>query len=248
MLDVADPVGKHLLGLPVPRVELGERPAQTFVTICDRDPLAGVRHRMPPVVVARAGVEQRLLVGEVPVDGRAIDPGPLGDRLHAGARGADGLVERDSRLGDPPAGLPLRHRSLALAMDEYSYVLEGRMGAARRRRRARRGRRSGLQAARPMAHVLERGRWPLPDPRDHLPGRVRALFDQMATAMASPAFDPQRMAEIADRYGIEIRPDSVPQLCAAHGLTHPTPSRPLARPPRAGRCSAPPPWDDLRAS
>lgn len=43
----------------------------------------------------------------------------------------------------------------------------------------------------------------------------------MPAAMASPAFDPQQMAELAGHYGLEIRPDSIPELCAAHGLTHP---------------------------
>ena len=47
--------------------------------------------------------------------------------------------------------------------------------AGRRRRRGRPGR-PGLQAAQPVAHVLERGRRALPDPRDHLAGRLRALL------------------------------------------------------------------------
>ena len=39
--------------------------------------------------------------------------------------------------------------------------------------------------------------------------------------MASPNFDPQQMAELAGRYGIELQPDSIPMICAEHGLTHP---------------------------
>ena len=35
--------------------------------------------------------------------------------------------------------------------------------------------------------------------------------------MASPAVDPQEMAELAGHYGLEIRLDSIPDLCAAHG-------------------------------
>src|SRR5215204_5941270 len=46
------------------------------------------------------------------------------------------------------------------------------------------------------------------------PGGFEHCFDQMAAAMASPAFDPQQMAELADHYGLEIRPDSIPELCA----------------------------------
>lgn len=39
--------------------------------------------------------------------------------------------------------------------------------------------------------------------------------------MASPNFDPQQMAELADRYGLELQPDIIAVLCAKHGLTHP---------------------------
>jgi hypothetical protein len=39
--------------------------------------------------------------------------------------------------------------------------------------------------------------------------------------MALADFDPQQMAELADRYGLEIQPDSIPALCDQHGLTHP---------------------------
>ena len=53
------------------------------------------------------------------------------------------------------------------------------------------------------------------------PGGFEHSFDQMATAMASPNFDPQQMAELAGRYGIEMQPDSIPMICAEHGLTHP---------------------------
>ena len=48
--------------------------------------------------------------------------------------------------------------------------------APRRRRRRGRARRPRLQAARPVAHLLERGRRAMPDPRDHLAGRLRGLL------------------------------------------------------------------------
>jgi hypothetical protein len=62
---------------------------------------------------------------------------------------------------------------------------------------------------------------PVGSSRSSPPGGFEQCFDQMAAAMASPAFDPQQMAEFASHYGLEIRPDSIPELCAAHGLTHP---------------------------
>jgi hypothetical protein len=69
-----------------------------------------------------------------------------------------------------------------LREDEYSYVLEGRMGAARRRRGVRRGGRPRLQAAEPVAHVLERRRYPLPAPGDHLARGLRALLQRAGRA------------------------------------------------------------------
>ena len=53
------------------------------------------------------------------------------------------------------------------------------------------------------------------------PGGFEHCFDEMAAAMGSPDFDPQQMAALAGRYGLEIQPDSIPGLCAQHGLTHP---------------------------
>src|SRR6266536_1715174 len=53
----------------------------------------------------------------------------------------------------------------------------GADGRATGRRGGRgRARRPGLQAAQPVAHVLERGRRAVPDPRNHLAGRLRALL------------------------------------------------------------------------
>ena len=48
--------------------------------------------------------------------------------------------------------------------------------AAGRRRRRGWARRPRVQAARPVAHVLERRRRAVPDPRDHLAGRLRAVL------------------------------------------------------------------------
>jgi len=73
---------------------------------------------------------------------------------------------------------PIPPRTLAAPLhihtreDEYSFVLEGRMGALL-------GDDVIIAEAGELAfkpHVLERRRRALPNPRDHLPGRVRALL------------------------------------------------------------------------
>ena len=119
----------------------------------------------------------------------------------------------------PPRSLCApRHRHHGV--DEYSFVLEGRMGALLGRRRdLRRGRRPRLQAARPVAHLLERRRRAPPHPRDHLPGRLRALLPRVRRGRTKDGtFDPVALGE---RFAIEFDMESLPAICAEHGLVHP---------------------------
>ena len=110
-----------------------------------------------------------------PADGKAGFLGSIGVRFMIDGDETGGrfsLVEH-----------PMSPRALAAPLhrhtreDEYSYMLEGRMGAllGDEVRRGRAGR-PGLQAAQPVAHLLERRRRALPDPRDHRAGRLRALL------------------------------------------------------------------------
>jgi cupin domain len=68
------------------------------------------------------------------------------------------------------------------------------------------------------------------------PGGFEHCFDQMAAAMASPAFDPQQMAELAGHFGLEIRPDSIPEA-VRRARTHApdAPGQPLTR--RLAQCA-----------
>jgi mannose-6-phosphate isomerase-like protein (cupin superfamily) len=153
-------------------------------------------------------------------DGKLVDIGSVGVRFMAWSEETGGgfsLVEHPI----PPRGLvaPLHKHSRE---DEYSFVLEGRMGA-----------RLGDDVVYAEAGDL------VFKPRDQWhsfwnagdgvcrileiisPGGFEHCFDEVATAMASPDFDPQQTEELASRYGIELQPDSIPLLCAEHGLTHP---------------------------
>jgi mannose-6-phosphate isomerase-like protein (cupin superfamily) len=155
-----------------------------------------------------------------PADGKSVDIQSVGVRFMAWSEETGGgfsLVEHPI----PPHGLvaPLHKHSRE---DEYSYVLEGRMGA-----------RLGDDVV--YAEVGDlvfkpRNQWhtfwnagdgPCRILEIISPGGFEHCFDEMAEAMASPDFDPQRMAEGAARYGLELQPDSIPALCAEHGLTHP---------------------------
>ena len=110
-----------------------------------------------------------------PAAGKAGFLGSIGVRFMIDGENTDGgfaLVEHP--MSAHALAAPL-HRHLR--EDEYSYVLEGRMGAQ-----------LGddvvfaeagdlvFQAAEPVAHVLERRRRALQNPRDHFARRIRALL------------------------------------------------------------------------
>jgi mannose-6-phosphate isomerase-like protein (cupin superfamily) len=123
---------------------------------------------------------------------------------------------------------PMSARALAAPLhrhtreDEYSYVLEGRMGALLGDEVLVASTGDLVFKPRNQWHTFwNAGDGPCRILEIISPGGFEHCFDQIAAAMASPAFDPQQMAELAGHYGLEIRPDSIPELCAAHGLTHP---------------------------
>ena len=91
------------------------------------------------------------------------------------------------------------------------------------------GRRGGprLQAPRPVAHVLERGRRPLPHPRADLPRGLRGLLRGAVDLEGIAAADPEAVAALCERYAIEIDPTSIPGLVERFGVRFP--AEPLER-------------------
>ena len=111
-----------------------------------------------------------------PSDGKAGSLGSIGVRFMIDTE--ETARRRVLARRAPDAAAPAR-RAAAPPQPRGRVLLRARGPdgrAARRRRRLRRGRRPRPQAARPVAHVLERGRRALPDPRDHRPGRLRGLL------------------------------------------------------------------------
>jgi hypothetical protein len=53
------------------------------------------------------------------------------------------------------------------------------------------------------------------------PGGFEGFFEELAQAMNGGVPDAAKLPELGERYGIEFDPESVPRLCAEHGLTHP---------------------------
>ena len=128
---------------------------------------------------------------------------------------------RDRRAASRSSSTRWRPRALAAPLhrhtreDEYSYVLEGRMGALLGDDvvDGRPGR-PGPQAAQPVAHLLERRRRAVPHPRDHRPGRLRAtssreLSDMGGVASAEPgdARRAQRALRARDAAGLDSGAD-----------------------------------------
>jgi mannose-6-phosphate isomerase-like protein (cupin superfamily) len=152
--------------------------------------------------------------------GKAIDLDSVGVRFMAWSEETGGgfsLVEH-----------PIPSRTLVAPMhrhsreDEYSFVLEGRMGA-----------RLGddvVYAAAGEFVFKPRDQWhtfwnPDDSPCRILeiisPGGFERFFDDLDVAMQTPDFDPAQVADLGARYGLEFEPESVPRLCSEHGLDHP---------------------------
>src|SRR5919198_498156 len=141
-----------------------------------------------------------------PADGRLVDIGSAGVRFMAWSEETGGgfsLVEHPI----PPHGLvaPLHKHSRE---DEYSYVLEGRMGALLGDDVVHAEVGDLVFKPRNQWHTFwNAGDGPCRILEIISPGGFEHCFDQMAAAMTSPDFDPQQMAELAGQYGLEIRPD-----------------------------------------
>ncbi len=155
-----------------------------------------------------------------PKDGKGVDLTSVGVRFMAWSEETGGgfsLVEHPI----PPKTLvaPVHRHSRE---DEYSFVLEGRMGALLG---------DEVVYAEPGDLAFKPGNqwhafWNAGDEPCRIleiisPGGFEHFFDELAAAMASPDFDPAQTAELGARYGVEFDPDSVPRLCTEHGLDHP---------------------------
>jgi mannose-6-phosphate isomerase-like protein (cupin superfamily) len=155
-----------------------------------------------------------------PEQGKSVDLGSVGVRFMAWSEETGGgfsLIEHPI----PPRTLvaPVHKHSRE---DEYSYVIEGRMGAL-------------LGDDTVYAEVGDlvfkpREQWHTfwnPDERPCRileiisPGGFEHFFEEFARELASPDFAPPKLGELGARYGMEFEPESIGRLCAEHGLTHP---------------------------
>jgi mannose-6-phosphate isomerase-like protein (cupin superfamily) len=155
-----------------------------------------------------------------PADGRLVDLGSIGARMMAWTEETGGgfsLVEHPM----PPRALaaPLHKHSRE---DEYSYVVEGRMGAILGDDVVYAEVGDFVFKPREQWHTF----WNAGDEPCRIleiiaPGGFEHFFDELAELVAAPELDLAAMGELRGRYGLEMRPETVPEICSEHGLTHP---------------------------
>jgi mannose-6-phosphate isomerase-like protein (cupin superfamily) len=155
-----------------------------------------------------------------PEDGKYQDIGSIGVRFMAWTAETGGgfsLVEHPI----PPRGLaaPLhRHAN----EDEYSFVLEGRMGALLGDDVVYAEAGDFAFKPREQWHTF----WNAGDEPCRIlevisPGGFEGFFDELGDLQKRPDFSPEMMGPLGARYGLEFDPESVPKLCEEHGLTFP---------------------------
>jgi quercetin dioxygenase-like cupin family protein len=154
-------------------------------------------------------------------------PGGEGRRGWLGGLGVRFMVSgADSGGGFTLVEHPLKPRALAAPLhrhsreDEYSYVLRGRVGALLGEEVVFGGPGDLIYKPRGQWHTF----WNAGDDEASLleiisPAGFEKYFDELILLFADGRPEPEKIAPIAARYGLEIDPSTIPALCADHGLT-----------------------------
>ncbi len=155
-----------------------------------------------------------------PDGGKAVDLGSIGARMMIWAEETGGgfsLVEHPM----PPRRLaaPVHKHSRE---DEYSFVLEGRMGALLGDEVVYAEVGDLAFKPRDQWHTF----WNAGDEPCRIleiisPGGFEHFFDELGAIVEAPEPDLAQLGEMGARYGIEFQPETVAQLCEEHGLEHP---------------------------
>ena len=155
-----------------------------------------------------------------PSDGKAVDLGSVGVRFMAWTEETGGgfsLVEHPIPPRTLVAPVHLHNNE-----DEYSFVLEGRMGALLGEETVYADAGDFVFKPRDQWHTF----WnPSDEPCRILeiicPGGFEHYFDEFAELKSRPDFTPEMIGPTAAKYGLEFDIDSVPRLCEEHGLDFP---------------------------
>jgi quercetin dioxygenase-like cupin family protein len=121
---------------------------------------------------------------------------------------------------------PLKPRALAAPLhrhsreDEYSYILRGRVGALLGEEVVFGGPGDLIHKPRGQWHTF----WNAGDDDASLleiisPAGFEKYFEELIRLFPDGRPQPEKVAPIAARYGLELDPSTIPTLCADHGLT-----------------------------
>ncbi|HXV16449.1 MAG TPA: cupin domain-containing protein [Gemmatimonadaceae bacterium] len=156
-----------------------------------------------------------------PKDGKSGLLGAMGVRFMIdGADSGGGFSLVEHPLPPRVLGAPLHRHSRE---DEYSYVLEGRIGAL-----------LGEDVVYGEVGDLifkPRGQWHSFWNAGEAPARILEIispagfekyFEEIVDMGGSTRAEPETLRELAARYGLEVRPESIPDLARRFGLVLPT--------------------------
>ena len=156
-----------------------------------------------------------------PTDGRLAELGSIAARMMIWTEdvpdGSFSLVEHPM----PPRRLaaPIHKHSRE---DEYSYVLEGRMGALLGDDVVYAEAGDTVFKPRDQWHTFwNAGDTPCRILEIIAPGGFEHFFDELGSAIESGTAGPEKLGELGEKYAIEFQPESVARLCEEHGLEHP---------------------------
>ena len=157
-----------------------------------------------------------------PGDGKAVELVTIGVRFMAWAEETGGgfsLVEHPM----PPRALaaPVHKHSKE---DEYSFVLEGRMGALLGDETVFADEGDFVFKPRDQWHTF----WNAGDTPCRIlevisPGGFEHYFDELAEVTSRPDFSPEMIAPVAVAYGLEFDFEKTPAVVEEHGLEFPMP-------------------------
>ena len=152
-----------------------------------------------------------------PTDGKAGSLGSIGVRFMVPGEDTDGgfsLVEHP---------MPPRHLAAPLHRhnreDEYSFVIEGRMGALLGDDVVEAGPGDLVYKPRGQWHTF----WNAGDEQCRIleiiaPAGFEKFFEELVDAGGSKAAGPSKLEELSVKYAIDFRFESIPELCARFNL------------------------------
>jgi mannose-6-phosphate isomerase-like protein (cupin superfamily) len=155
-----------------------------------------------------------------PTDGKLAQLMTIGARMMVWTEETGGgfsLVEHPM----PPRALaaPLHKHSRE---DEYSYVLEGRMGAMLGDEVVYAEVGDTVFKPREQWHTF----WNAGDEPCRIleiiaPGGFEHFFDELGDLLQAPDFSPEQLGALGAKYGLEFQPEHTQEICEEHGLQFP---------------------------